>query len=400
MYRVLLVDDEPLLCKGLRDTIEWDSLGLEIAGEAHNGADALKLIQLSQPHIMITDIRMPVMDGIQLIKTIRELDMNIRVIILSGFSDYAFLKEAIHLGVDSYLLKPIDNDELISNLYDLVLSIEKEVLRTTQLNQGMEILRSNTLNRLITNAIGQSEFEEKAAFLDIMLTGEYYLCAVCMAENQNADMLGSGEAQSVFGIHNICNALVQRRGITFIDAKSRVVLLLHGSLEDQLLAMATGVLESVSKQVPKDIGISVITSMGSIVNAMTDLWKSYAVAAEHLDTGKKAAECELPEGKRNSAVERTLAYTAAHYHEALSLKQVANVCEVNTSYLGQIFRKATGDSFTNYVNRYRIEKAKQLLANSSLKVYEVAEKVGFTDYHYFLKIYKKVTGNLPTETRS
>ena len=399
MYRVLLVDDEPIICKGLRDTIEWDSLGLEISGEAHNGADALKLVQSSQPHIMITDIRMPVMDGIQLIKAIRALNLNIRIIILSGFSDYAFLKEAIRLGVDSYLLKPIDNDELISNLNDLVLNIEKEILRTTQLHQGMEILRSNTLNRLITNSIGRSEFEEKAAFLDISLTAEYYLCAVCMAENRDSEIYGDSESQAALSIQKMSNALLQRAGITFFDAKGRVVLILYGSQEDTLLAMAAGVLESIGKQAQRHNGKPLATSIGPIVNAIADVWKSYAAAAERFDSEKKAAECELLEGKWNSAVERTLTYTAAHNHEALSLKQVASVCEINTSYLGQIFKKATGDSFTNYVNRYRIEKAKQLLANSGLKVYEVAEKVGFTDYHYFLKIYKKVTGNLPTETR-
>ena len=136
MYRVLIVDDESIICKGLRDTIEWDSLGLEIAGEAHNGADALEMINAHHPHILITDIRMPGMDGITLIKTIRDRHIPIKTIILSGYSDYAFLKEAIRLGVDGYLLKPIDIDELISNLVDLVNNIEKESLRTTQLDRG------------------------------------------------------------------------------------------------------------------------------------------------------------------------------------------------------------------------------------------------------------------------
>lgn len=400
MYRVLLVDDEPIICRGLRETIEWDSLGLEISGEAHNGTEALALICANQPHILITDIRMPGMDGIGLIKAVRELGIPIRIIILSGFSDYAFLKEAIRLSVDGYLLKPIDNDELISNLAGLVNNIEKEALRATQLYQGIELLRSNTLNRLVTNTIGRGEFEEKASFLDMSLTAERYLCAVCFLENENGGMPGYGEPNAAFGLQQICNALVKEGDYTFIDAKNRVVLLLSGGREDDMAAAAAGMLEHVTRQAQEHLHKPIVTSVGIIASTAEDICISYHAAAERIDREKSTLEGEQLEGRWNKAVDRTLAYIASHYHEALSLKQVANVCEINTSYLGQIFRKATGESFTNYVNRFRIEKAKQLLFNSSMKVYEVAEKVGFTDYHYFLKIYKKVTGNLPTETRS
>jgi two-component system response regulator YesN len=400
MYRVVIVDDEPIICKGLRDTIEWDSLGLELSGEAHNGAEALELVHVNRPHILITDIRMPGMDGIKLIKNIRELGLNTRIIILSGFSDYAFLKEAIRLGVDGYLLKPIDNDELIANLIDLVNNIEKEMLRNTQLYQGIELLRSKTLNRLVTNTIGRSEFEEKASFLDIALTADRYLCAVCFSENENSDMFGYGEPHAAFAIQNICTALAEGVGITFIDAKNRVVLLLYGGRDEEMLAAATSLLEDMFKQVPEHINKPIVTGIGIIVSTIEDIWKSYASATEHFDSDKVAVEGEQLEGKWNKAVDRTLAYIADHYHEALSLKQVANIICINTSYLGQIFKKATGESFTNYVNRYRIEKAKEFLSHSSLKVYEVAEKVGFTDYHYFLRIYKKIAGIIPTETRN
>lgn len=400
MYRVLIVDDEPVIRKGLRDTIEWDSLGLEISGEACDGAEALALIQANRPHILITDIRMPGMDGIQLVKAIRDLGMNIKIIILSGFSDYAFLKEAIRLGVESYLLKPIDNDELISNLIDAVNNIEKEILRATQMSQGMELLRSNTLNRLVTNAIGRGEFEEKAAFLDISLTGERYLCAVCMAEDGNGGIVGYGEPLAALAIQNICGVLAEGVGITFIDARNRVVLLFFGDGEEEMRAAAAGVLENAVKRALEKCGVPIVTSVGMIVSTPEDIWKSYASATDRFDHEKMAAEADQLEGKWSNAVDRTLAYIVAHYHEALTLKQVAHICAINTSYLGQIFKKETGESFTNYVNKYRIEKAKELLSHSSLRVYEIAEKVGFTDYHYFLRIFKKITGVIPTETRS
>ena len=136
MYRVIIVDDEPVIRRGLRETVEWDSLGLEVAGEAADGIEALKLIRDIRPEILITDIRMPDMDGIQLIRAVKALDFDVKITILSGYSDYNYLKAAIQLGVDNYLLKPIDNDELISNLKNAVSEIEKEAVIDLQISPG------------------------------------------------------------------------------------------------------------------------------------------------------------------------------------------------------------------------------------------------------------------------
>ena len=184
MYRVIIADDEPVIRRGLRETIEWDALGLEIAGEAADGTEALELIREIRPEILITDIRMPEMDGIQLIREVRELEMNVKITILSGYSDYDYLKAAIRLGVDNYLLKPIDNDELIANLRNTVSEIEKEAAASLQIRQGTNLLRSNTLRRLVAGYISQEELREKAEFLHIPLDAAHYLCAVCSMSQQ------------------------------------------------------------------------------------------------------------------------------------------------------------------------------------------------------------------------
>ena len=98
MYRVVIADDEPVIRRGLRETIEWDALGLEVAGEAADGNEALKLVHDIRPEILITDIRMPEMDGLELIREVRKLDFSIKITILSGYSDYDSLKAAIRLG--------------------------------------------------------------------------------------------------------------------------------------------------------------------------------------------------------------------------------------------------------------------------------------------------------------
>ncbi len=400
MYRVLIVDDEAIIRKGLRSTIEWDGLGLELCGEAHNGQEALAVIQATRPNILITDIRMPGMDGITLIQTIRERGIPIKIIILSGYSDYAFLKDAIRLGVDGYLLKPIDIDELISNIKDLVNTIENEMLRSSQLKQGIELLRSNTLNRLVANAIGLREFEEKASFLEIALEGKYHLCVVCASESEEETPAGYSE-QTVQSVLQIAiQTVAGLTGIVFLDLYGRVVLLLDHDNKDDLLTAAAQALSAIIREAREQCGIYLACGSGLPVASIEEIWKSYVHATAQFSRRIEAQEAAALEGRNNTVVDRALAYVAENYRDALSLKQLAGILDINTSYLGQIFKKTTGESFTGYVNRYRVHQAKELLSHTALKVYEVAQEVGFTDYHYFLIIFKKITGINPTDIRS
>ena len=400
MYRVFIADDEPLICKGLRDTIEWDSLGLEISGEAHNGADALAAMLQTPPHILITDIRMPEMDGISLIKEIRQRELNIKIIILSGFSDTQFLKDAIRLGVDGYLLKPIDTDELISNLSNLVSGIDEEIFRTSQLYHGLELMRTNTLNRLVTNEIRRGEFEEKAALLELSLDAEHYLCAVCMLAGDGGIACPQDDPSLMLTLRDAAQALAGSAAAAFLDAKGRLVLLFIAGTEPLVRSRAKDILDQAAEYARTRLARPLVYRLGTPVSALEDVHQSYAAAADGFEQERLSRQHDQLEGQWNGIVNRTIGYVAAHYHEALSLKQIAGFCSINTSYLGQVFKKSTGESFTNYVNRYRVDKARELLAQTSLKVYEVSQRVGFTDYHYFLKIYKKITGALPTDTRS
>lgn len=518
MYRVVIADDEPVIRKGLRETVEWDSLGLEISGEAADGAQALALVKSTHPDILITDIKMPEMDGIELIREMKKLSWNVKIIILSGFSDYAYLKEAIRLGVESYLLKPIDNEELISNLREAVAGIEREVFVGTQLQQSKELLKSNTLSRLVAGNIGQEEFREKAAFLQLPINARMYACAVCVAEKQPP--CGKDEQLTLWAIQSVCGKLSAGAALPFIDDGGNVVLLftLDGA-QDARKGMER-ILESIVSSVRDALGVTLLIGVGEASERIEGARASFESAMRSLDYGifmknggviwhdQSTAECvsspkltredderltelvrkgdgdaleafldsladslegqsapsvsqahgylmqiavrltdhfrqmygelrgfkdsvdfdyarlltlrrlndmrqwlallcrtllaenEAVLGRSSSVVGLALTYIDEHYEGGLTLRQVAEHCHINTSYLGQIFRKETGKSFTDYVNELRIAQAKRLLLQPELKVYEIAERVGFTDYHYFLKIFKKVTGITPSDLRN
>lgn len=115
-YKVLLVDDEPIILQSLKVAIPWDELGLEIAGEARNGEVALRLIEEKAPQIIISDIRMPVIDGIALMKEVLPRSSKLIFIFISGYGEFEYARDALRLGAFDYLLKPIDHDELTEML--------------------------------------------------------------------------------------------------------------------------------------------------------------------------------------------------------------------------------------------------------------------------------------------
>jgi len=133
----LIVDDEPIICRGLKETIQWEQYDIEIVGTACDGRQAVEFIQ-SQPYvdIVITDIRMPNMDGLELASYIYENHSSIRIIIISGYDDFEYAQKAIKLGVKDYLLKPVDIDELVNKVSKITSEIETEKRKNKQLLQS------------------------------------------------------------------------------------------------------------------------------------------------------------------------------------------------------------------------------------------------------------------------
>jgi two-component system response regulator YesN len=126
MYKVLLVDDESFVLEGLKRRVHWQDLNLEIVGTASDGLEAIRKIEQLQPDILVTDIIMPIMDGIKLIETIRELDLSVKIIILSGHDEFTYAQKAIRLGAVEYQLKPVSIEEIESTLKTTIEQLEIE----------------------------------------------------------------------------------------------------------------------------------------------------------------------------------------------------------------------------------------------------------------------------------
>lgn len=250
MYNIMIVDDEYIICDGLM-SFDWESHGFRAVCSASDGEEALGLMENQKIDVIITDIKMPVMDGMDLCMNVSRRYPACKIVLLSGFKEFEYAKAAISLGVSEYLLKPIDMNELAGLLKKLKGQLDKE-------RGGNDIYEG-------------------------FLT----------------------------------------------DAK--------------------------------------IGGMDQCGN----------------------------DARYSLAIQNTIKYIRKHYSEKLSLYDIAENAHLSEGYLCARFSKELGKSFLEYLNEIRIEEAKILLKQADLKVYEIAEKVGFSNTKYFTDVFKKITGITP-----
>lgn len=146
MYKVVLADDNPIICKALINRIPWDELDLDLSGVCHNGSDVLELMMSQTPHILITDIKMPILDGITLIEQLRSRRFPLQIIIISGYNDFIYLKKAIDYDVTGYLLKPIQDEELRKGLQKAIENLKEQEI-VSQMSRSARILERREFKR-------------------------------------------------------------------------------------------------------------------------------------------------------------------------------------------------------------------------------------------------------------
>lgn len=385
MYTVLIVDDEPLVRLGIINSVEWENYGVNRILEADNGNEAWKICQNEPVDIVITDIKMPEMNGIELLRFLKSVDSKAVRIVLSGYSDFEYLQKAIRAGVMDYLLKPINVIELEEVLETAINRLREEEIQKTE---RMKNLRENTLARLMEGNIGKHELRDKLEKLDIQLRRGPYIVTVFQFPT------AVFEEQSFFSKLDLCeeecSKIIQREEEGLVcSMNGNLVVLYDKELSDEKLDYIN---ERLAKAITRYMEQEVDIYMGKPVGEVEEIAFSYLDA--------KSRNKENTEKKKYSKqIQDLLNYIDDHFREEISLKEAAELFYINPSYLGYIFKKEYGHSFTETVNRKRIEYARELLMNSNIKIYEVAEKVGFTDSRYFVRVFKKYEGVNPSEVR-
>lgn len=520
-YEIMLVDDEPAILEGLRHLIDWDEYGIHIAQTAANGVAALNAFERHRVDIVITDIRMPKLDGIGLIKRIKQLDPDTKHIILSGHDDFSYTKESIKLGIENYLLKPINEDELSSTLISTIEKINRERVKQAARTQDMNIIRENILNRWVLGRIQDKELKEHADLIGLQLfESKYLFAAVRVIQPDTKDSLvqssGSDRQALVFKVEETTLRYIPEgsRNLVFHDydgdliipfwsngmdfsgkAVHEVLKKILSSFSESKVMIALGNLVSHSSEIMKGylnakrMLFFTMISTGStfvdyadFINRTSDRHDEYKIDLAPLKNHIMAEDKESafifihdlyeklvkrplvsPAFLRDITIEilynilymtntdaikdyyirtnqegffnkiyfigqmeelvdyvchvigevmdylsekgsgihplvaRLIRYVRDNSENDLSLKAMSHLFNVNTAYLGQLFMNETGEVFSNYLNRIRIEKAMHLLKTTNINAKEVSGKVGFSNPSYFYSVFKKITGMSSSE---
>jgi two-component system response regulator YesN len=271
MYTVLLTDDENSVLDILKSSISWYTLGVDKVLTASDGKQALEIMENCRVDLLITDIRMPGMDGLELIRSARFLYPDIHCILLTAYSEFSYAKEAITLGVENYLLKPVSKKEVTQTVAKALDNIYKRHENSERL------LLDNTLLRWLTNSINNEELSDRAALLGINIYLPCY-CVICITKKDDKASL------SCFCSACVENFSPQYEVYHLWDDKGRYILILGGKEID------AGALEKALEKTAKQANIqSARTAVGITVQEVNALPLSYMMACETIELADTAS---------------------------------------------------------------------------------------------------------------
>lgn len=355
--RVLIVDDEALARLDISERIGRIRSDCRIIGQAGNGKTALEMIEQLTPDIVFIDIKMPVMDGIEVIRRAKEKKLCCRFIVLSCFEEYGLVRETMHLGADDYLLKHACTDDELD----------------TVITHACE-----ELDRIANHSLGWKNLKE--LMWQQMLDGE----------------LSEEELQTCI-----------KAGLFDMDRKQYVLLLLEGSIHKCKLEPGCFMLNSSNDKekwiVLEDDG----QRMQFLVKGIQESYSGNGACGIYLHTNGSILDFfrQYKETRNNvmrhmsRKTKQAIEYMHKHYAEQISVESTAEAIGISKTYFSQTFKKETGHSFSEWMQKYRMQKACELLTNTNFKIYEISEMVGFADQAYFSVIFKKQLGVSPYQFR-
>ncbi len=289
MYKVFVVDDEIVVREGLRENVEWDKSNLVFAGEAQDGEMALPLIQEIKPDILLTDIKMPFMDGLELSRIVRKSMPWIKIIILSGHDEFTYAREAISIGVAEYLLKPFNAQQILEVINKAVLQIEEEKKKNRdmaalkeQLEKSRPLLCNQFLNDLLLGLVSPSEILDKCKNFDINILSKYYI--VLSIRNTGKTLAPIEHSEYVKTDMAIFDTVCADKDIILVKRNlEETTLIIKGSDCVQLEETAYGTAQSIMHEVERNTECPVVIGIGSICSRMQEISRSYRDACTARD---------------------------------------------------------------------------------------------------------------------
>ncbi len=534
MYNVLLVDDEILIREAISENMKWNELGYNLIGTCQNGKEAINFLEENQVDVVLTDICMPILDGMELIKYIYNNFPQISVIIFSGFDEFEYAQKAIKYNVEEYILKPITAAELSNVLLTTKGKRDKRDEKEKNWNRINETYKKNKIyikSKLLIDFIkGKKSFEEIASELknfNTELDVKYYRVAIIELKKghdytESNDQMKQYSSLMVFSVYNISEEILinNQAGIVCISNDNKLYVLLKSNNLAEIKTAGKDICIDIKNKVKDYLDIDISITIGKTIASKENIYNSYEstygatkyqyIFGEHsvidsedldnlvnkennyinldnyisdlvhgimmndmklinkvsnylenmlegsfetktltisylqrmvLNLNNELNIVDLVQSKENLIKEEILAdltkaptlseaidilrdycsrtadillkqkgstnkkralmatdYIEKNYSDPkLNLSEVCSYLNISSSRFSTIFKDEIGETFMEFLTRTRIEKSKILLENCNLKNYEIAHKVGFSDPQYFSVVFKKMTGQSPSD---
>lgn len=368
---ILFVDDEKIIREGMKEIIDWKRLGCDKLLMAENGSRAIELLESETIDLVITDIYMQKMTGIELAKTIKERWPMVKVIILSAYEDFGYAREAITAGVFQYLLKPIVPEEMEAAILDVMESVN--AYRPQMVKDFWKAL----LRREI---LTMDDLGKRLSLTGMVLSKGEYSCLVLDPDSDERDQFMRLARRAADQVFDYCAGCV-------LLNKRYIVMIVNGAAGDGRLHRFLTVLEEQS-------GGRVRGVCGRPVTDIMDLALSYEDGAAVLASSPdKAMDQDALISEARRLIHQNLS------NEAFGVNDVATALHVSAGYFSRAFKKQMGITCIEYLTRKRLEKAGELLTHTGMKHDAVASAVGYANVHYFSMQFKKHTGETPGQYR-
>lgn len=431
MTNVLIVDDEKIEREGLKYLLSREE-GERNVFEASNGKQALQIIRSEDIQLVLTDIKMPHMDGLELSRRAKEENPALQIIIFSGYSDFTFAQEAIRYGVTEYILKPVNPED-----FHKVIQKAEKVLEQRKKKESREIKGKNFLQQyFLQNYLysGKLETLEKAKDIINLEKWNGWHCGILLAVSR--------KFEGCECLPEILEQLEQQMEEKFYHPEKHVF-----SNEDDVLKLSVGevqdsqIMQMISEDITRkdtdqlrkhfaclkekyhdNIQYSAMYIKFVFSNVIQELFQENQFSGERrleheierlyncrnimeivevTEDNIKEYEAFLDRSMSSSRNEVAAVknYIYQHYEEDLNLEMLAEKVYLSSGYLSFIFKKETGMNLNRYIRVFRMEKAKELLCSTNMKVAQVSERVGFANVSYFCRSFREYYGSSPESYR-
>lgn len=376
--KLLIVDDEPIIVKGMSRLLNYAELGFDTLLTATKGSDALALLRTEKPEAMLSDIAMPGLSGLELLRLIRDEAILTQVIFISGYRSFEYAQEAVALGAKDYLVKPVSTEKLIADLKAIGADYQERV-------------EHNLMRRHLQTIKGE---QVTAPALDNMSTQDQSYCFIAfhLAVDSGQNSLTTGLMH--FSALSKGEAYCTEHGAIAFVKDEYLCVIVRGrdntACRQAAASLAEGCSQLVEKALSRPFNYVIDPCILRTTREIPAAWQRCRndLAMTHRD-----------QQTEDSMIDKMKEYIAVHCGEDLTLDAMSEQFAMNPSYFSSYFHQKTGAKYKDYLTRVRMTEAKRLLLQTDLKIYEVSEKVGYSDVRYFPQAFAKATGVLPKEYR-